>query len=682
MNVVKDFYDFSGGFCNNIPEEQMADNELIKADGCFWENGLKKMHNPSTITNLGADIEVTGMCEMRVVDAGVTAGYADYVITHNYKLGSSYGYFTYSFSPATMTQTTIAMASGTAYTWGGRVETSMCEFGKYVVACDGVSNTAIIYPNGTGIAVMGLETFDERERANDTWYYGYWTGSTYTDDTTDAQDTGASQDATYSPSGATTGNGGFWCACDFTFSKMSFNSLNAASVTVTNLILEYYNGSTWTACTLEREPTWGSATTAVLEWKIPISNGAVLWQPFDVTTGYTSDFYGRYVVRGELYTSGATMGNGAFAYASVTHTHYLSQILGNEVPHCVTAHKNTLFLAAGNQIQIGVANSVKDWRSDRFEYFPKGGNKVEAMKTFKDRLMVIKENGVYSISGDSWANWSTSEDVDKIGSENINGSIVWDNLLVLANSTGVYVYDGSSIKCISRHIDWTTTWGASGDIWGNITTMLFKKGVILNTGGGLYYIDLSQLRQVNNDDYRASFYKLALSLQFGCGFFSRSADAYLITRSPYPVSGSGMELCRWDEELSTGSKYFTIDNFSFKTKQINLAKMGEHSHYTRIVPKTEVVDISDTSYATSTCTYNFTMANDSVNNIEATSTSVVSRAGNTAGGIFKIPNDHYEILSIPYTMDGRSISIEVNAADYMPMLFYGFSIESTKKRRL
>lgn len=682
--VVKDFYDFSGGYCETLADEKLADNEMLEAYNCYWDDGLKKSGHGGILSSL--TYPCRGVVELFFED--------DWSIIGAFDLGSTGGATCnaeFAYSQNASSWTTILTAAGSSYQWYGQASTVFAKMDTNVVIANGNNIPALIYNEGSNLFIRSLESYDERQRSDDTYYAGYWASDTYTDDTTDYQDTGASQDATYCPAAATSGNAGFWCACDFTYSKISFNSFNAASVTVTNFTLEYYNGATWTSVTTENEPDWNaSSTNDYLEWEIPISNGAVLWGKWDIDTGYTDDFYGRYIVRGTIETAGATTGDGAFSYSSVTHTHYLSQIMGNELVTHAYTHKNTMFLAAGNQIQIGIANKLTDWRSDRFEYFPDGGPQIESLITYNDMLIVCKEFGLYAIRGNSWANWSVTEEHIGMGCVGSHAPVVWDRYLVIPGRKHVYLYDGNTLVNITPHIrefNGYKTNGFMSDTYltGGPVSAVWKNGVLISDSFAprLHYIDLTKLRLVG-DEYRASVFRYqqatAVNIIYKSATVGTDNTSLLIcaTNSLYG-STTGKGFAYIGEDVGTVFPFWPTTGMQVKTKRYIIGAVGEHKHYTRAIARFKRIENSP-SITTSTIAFDFTLVSKNNNGVgEATNTVTINPLVATTSSVV---TDAGTTISVPYNIDGQGIAFYFYDASPVQTVFYGVSLESRKKRRL
>lgn len=388
---IFNYFDFRGGYATNTPSELMADNELLQAENCYWNDGLRKRKGIAKYASLTGSAKgfirtyTNGAWHTIVaVDSGATV----------------------EFQQATSdTFATITRASGTAYTISTGQNVEFAGLGDEVIAVNGTDRPAAIFPTSSAIYAMNLDQYDERARDNDNWYAGQYDASapSYTDDTTDAQDVGSGDFLIAS----TTFTNGFYVACDFTYSKMVFAGVDAGG-SATGTYQYFDQDSTWTALGTMNATAlntsgvqWGSGTCTI-EFELPLStDGTLKWQKYDETEGNLTD---RYVTR--VVFSGLAQDITCDSF-TVAHSHYLTQIMGDQKPQAVTTHKNHIFMAAKNQVQIGVANSIKGWRADRWEYFFEGGEQVLAMVTHNQYLAIIKSGAIYAIDGTSWQNWST-----------------------------------------------------------------------------------------------------------------------------------------------------------------------------------------------------------------------------------------------------------------------------------
>lgn len=467
----------------DIPSELMKDNELLKAENCWWDNGITKRGGISTYstTDFTAMVGFKGSIRCYIN----TTWYTIIAIDDNTDIRFYAG-----------TGTTFAEIDATfTFTRGTNVE--MAELLGHVVMVNGVDKPAVVYWD-SALVVENLEIYDTRTRSIVNWYAGQFTPWTLSDDTTDAQDAGTADFQI----GSTVVNEGFYIACDYTFNKVIFHTAEQATGSPA-AYFQYWNGTAWAIFTTTTIPDWdGAAGDRTWEFDLPLdSDGTLLWQPYAESgiTGVT----GKYVARARFSIPADAIFS--CAYLSIYNTQYLTQILQDERPHLVRAHNSQIYMASYNIVNFSPPYYVTGWREGQSEHFDMGGSKIMDMVSFADTLVVGKENTLYT--------WSTSNLMDPIRSRPLTtvGPIASRSMVQIGNYVtfvardGIYMWDGSNITKLSKHIktdfdSWTNT-SASAAVYNNHCLISFPDDSVV------LVFDPDTFRLDDMGDGRVSFYK-------------------------------------------------------------------------------------------------------------------------------------------------------------------------------
>ena len=479
--------DFRGGYFTNVPSALLRNNEMLQAENCHWNEGLEKRNG------IGLYASVTGSAVVGGIRVYTNDTWHTILAVEN---STSAGINFYQGSSDSFATITMASGSGYGFTTGKNVEFTV--LGDKVVAVNGTDRPAAIIPTSSALYALDLEQYDVRERDNDNWYAGQHAGGTYADDTTDAQDAGGDDFSLASVS-----EGGFWTACDFTYSKLIFAGCTSFAITP-SVNYEYFNASsTWVSLTtINQTPTWTSTGDHTLEFELPLStDGTLRWTKGVSGLGLGANMVDRYPIRGVF--TGLTDAGAADTIA-VSHTHYLSQITGDQRPQAVTTHKDHVFIAAQNQVQIGKVNSIKGWSAERWEYFFEGGKEIVGMTTLNDYLVIMKPGMMFAIDGNSWQNWSTRT-LTQGGLEGKRAFVVANNRLWHLGSDGMYIFDGRERKNVAKHIqsdlDGYTLTDACGVYYKGDVYMAFPTNQVA------LVFDPDTLRTDSEGDGRVSFFK-------------------------------------------------------------------------------------------------------------------------------------------------------------------------------
>jgi hypothetical protein len=627
--------DFRGGYASDLNPQLMANNEMKVAENCWWKKGLKKRGGITRIASTTGSLKGA----IRVYEETAGAWYTIQAVDDNANVQFQVGTSTETFLsiPAASIGVGATTTSTSPFTKGNDVE--FAALGGKVIAVNGTDRPYAIWASGSGTFYgRDLDRYDERDRSTDNWYAGMaTTTSGYTDDTTDAQTVAG----VFLLASATNVTNGFYVAGDYTYSKLIFAGVDPDVMATASGLYQYYGGAsgaaTWTdidtfntKCLNSNGAHWGTGSVA-LEFELPLSSdGTLKWQKYDLSSGNLTN---RYLVRGLF--AGLTSSLTASYVKEMTHTHYLTQITGDQKPQAIETHKNHVFLAAKNQVQIGIANSIKGWRADRWEYFYEGGKEVLAMKSFNNFLAIIKAGRIFAIDGTSWQNWSVRP-VGEGGIVSKRGAVVANNLLWMVDTDGIYVFDGVRRIKVSKHIQ--------SDIDGYTLTdanlFFYKNDVLCSfpTNSVVLVFDPDTLRKDDMGDGRVSFYNWA---------------PYLVRQFIYN-SGGGDDgnLIGLGTNYTVLADYLAYDvltaaiaiSMTMQTKMYDFGGEQTIKHYTRAKPK--VGEVS----ATGGQTYEFKFKTE--DEFGGASNTATLTAG-IGSGIYT------KDVSVPYTMDGKLISFQI-----------------------
>jgi hypothetical protein len=440
--------DLRGGYATDLIPDLMTDNEMLQAKNVWWRSGLKKRGGVSKYASFTGSLRGAIRVYEEDSDSWQTVYAVDDGSTVEFQSAASDTLVT--ITGASLTATTTSTAP---FTVGKDVEFDA--LGGKIIAVNGTDRAYAIWASGSSTFYgMDLDRYDERSRSTDNWFAGQYDGSgtTYTDDTTDAQTT----TGTFLLASSTYTNG-WYAAGDFTYSKLIFAGVDPGANGSASGTYQYYGGAsgaeTWTAIGTFNSTfvntsgtQWGTGTV-IGEWELPLStDGTLKWKKYDQTEGNLTN---RYVIRSVF--SGLSEPMVSDKIEEMTHTHYLTQITGDQKPQAVRTHRNHMFLAANNQVQIGIANSIKGWRADRWEYFFEDDNEVKRMETLNNYLVIIKGGRMFAIDGTSWQNWSVRP-LGEGGIVSRRGAVVANGVLWMVDRDGIWMFDGNVHRKVSKHI--------------------------------------------------------------------------------------------------------------------------------------------------------------------------------------------------------------------------------------
>ena len=635
--TVKNIIDFRGGYSNSVPSELMEDNELSAAENCVWENGITKRNGISTYstTDLSAMVGLKGMIRAFINNTWYTIIALDDDTNVRIYIG---------------TGTTFTEIDA-AFTLTKGINVEFAELLGHVVGVNGTDKPFVIYYD-SAIVIENLEAYDIRTREDVNWYAGQWDNdgadTTFIDDTTDAQDDVADDFQL----GNTTSNDGFYIACDYTFNKVTFISAQqAGGAPVAEYT--YWNGASWTALTLITTPSWTAAEAdRTLEFNLPLNaDGSLAWETYAVADNEDT-VINKFIIRVRFTTasSGAFSCDRLYLY----NTQYLTQILQDERPHLVRSHNSQIYMASNNIVNFSPPYYVTGWREGQSEHFDEGGAKITDMVSFADTLVVGKERAIYT--------WTTSNLLDPVRSRPLTtvGPICSrsmkqiGNVIAFTARDGIYLWDGSSISKVSKHIqsdiDSYTLTNAAAVSYKNKYWLAFpSNGIVL-------VFDPDTFRTDDMGDGKVSFYKFTgYTVHQWADCNGADDTGYLLAAvdqsSPYiarcdygtqdNITGSAANI-----DMKVQTRYMSFDNFQtphlYGRMKVKVKEVSAHAgkrHKVTVYRDDNDEHIHD---------------------------------------IIEVPKgtDYYsKDIRIPYNIDGKMISVELRHNASTLATFIGFSLE-------
>jgi len=307
----------------------MARNELLQAQNCYWESGLRKSKGTSQYDAwLSSTTSIAGAYRLYT-----TSWYNIFALDN----GTS---VTFWHSQSSVTGTIIA---GYNFTTGYDVEFS--DIDANLVFVNGQNKPGILYCTSTW-EIMDLEDYDERDRGTATWWAGEYieaSASAWLANTDNAQSTAS---ASFWVVAESTASSGFYLACTYNFNKIYVYDMGTVSATGGRY--EYYTGNnTWTACDVSSSIALIGAppsATQLIEftWASDWVLGDAYFTDYD-------DLANHYILR---ITHASTSGSTLASYLTLHHSQYLTQVTDDDRPQTVATHNRFLHLAAGNNVYI------------------------------------------------------------------------------------------------------------------------------------------------------------------------------------------------------------------------------------------------------------------------------------------------------------------------------------------
>ena len=638
---IKYIYDFSGGYSTNLHPEQMAPNMLQTAENVYFQNGLEKrggVSDYSTDANFDTDYDIAGQHRVKMNSTWYSIIAVD--------TGSEVKFY----HAATTALTEIDAAY--TFTTGHDVEMdSMYESvseDNAVVVVNGTDKPAIIYYD-SGIKIENLEAYDERLRDTDDWWAGQYDDSetTYTDDTTDAQDAGA-DDFQISTG---TNDDGFYVSCQYTFNKIIMTNAQQFTSDPT-VVYEYYKDNddgtyTWTTVgTLVTTPDWdGVEGDKTIEFNIPYD-----WGKWD---GTEETLDGRYVFRVRFTANAEDLDCDTLA---VYHTQYLTQIMGGAKPSHVHVHRNKMYLSEGNNVNISPYNKLTDWSAYEVEVCQDGGTQINGMVSLNEDLLLFKENAIFRIQGNSYQ-YRTVKKISDNGAKYSRGIVQVNNVIFYLHTDGlIHAFTGANDKLVSRHIK------DDLDVYTKSVVYAIKyKGYVWFSFPSdsevlVFDPDSFVVSETDTGEGRMAFYKYTGITAKTLNWHSGDSDnGFLI--GGYQATSEKAKLLKLDNGNAYDGSATTIDEV-VKTKEYSFGSPQLEKIFDRTKP--EITKSGD---------WTFTVYVDN----EARNTSMTLSSG--SGG-----TRYKEDVSLDYDMNGKDISFYFRNNTVNAAKIFGVAVEVGKRR--
>ena len=653
QTAALEFTNFRGGYCTDVPIGEMADHELQTAENIYWRDGLTKRNGKAVYASVSG-CAIKGGIRARIKDIWYTIVAASTTSSGTLlKVGTDTAFSNITFP---VSATVVQLESNTMV--------QFCYLDNKVGVVNGIDKPMVIMqlPSATNVCDT-MERYDTRAMDDADWKAGlhYATATAastdvYLDYTVEAQSS-ASSSFTLATTSITSG---FWFACNHTFNKFSIYDPNAAATV--SFAYAYYGRASMSA-----SETWVSATPiATTTWTIGENKFIEFNYPTDPTSGENlmlphpdSDYEiaGRFAYKATAVQFPSAISVGC-AQGTLDHTQYLTQICLNDRPDTIAAHKSHIFMGFGNWLRVSPYNQFSGWREAEKEYFTEGGF-IQQMLTQRDGLVILLDNALYGITGNSWQNWSTQFLTSEKGASSKRGAVVIGDELYFMARDGIYAFNGSRLSKVSKHIR-TDMSGedASGCVataWKNEAWFSYP------TSGHVYVFDPDTYRQDDVGDGRVSFTKFP---SYTCNQFilytGAEDNGRFMGIKNYAASVPMIERLEYDDvDLSNGATA-TIP-VVLLTKYYDFGNPHQNKTFRRIKPRVVKATTSAGSI------YNLRFYRQ--DKFGGASYSVATI---TAG----IGSDEYtRELALPPGNDGKAFALYVSHDEQTTAKFLGFAIE-------
>lgn len=629
--AVKELKDFSRGYSTELLPDDVPDNMLQTVKNIYFDGKLRKRRGRKTIlTDETAGAEIVGHFFCSINDLGVTIKAVE--ISSVIKFYSNYsGSF---------------VEIDASFTWSGSGEIRFAALDAQIICVDssGTNAPAIIYYD----SAMKISTYDERdirEIEDAFWTAGQYDDSetSYTDDTTDAQDEGTADFIV----ATATDDDGFYISGSKVFSKIE---LKTTTQMAGSPVAEYayWDGDAWQTFTPGTVPTWTAAAgDRVIEYNLPDDWSIWLGDDSVDSVGDTvpGGMTGTYVIR-VRFTTHPTVET-TCAYIEVSQTRAVTWGLFNEIPTDVVIHNSRVFLIHGNAISYSDYGLISGYDRYYAEYFEKGGPQINAVKSTDSGLLVVKEEAISKMSGTSPQDF-TIELVATDGTADGNTCAVVQGFLCFSSGTQLYLYSGSSLLEIGSHV--------IGDIPAAAYAVEAHGFYWLVSSSQILVFDPATMKTLPSGKSYVSVWKFDNTTQIkgivkyiGTNQFS---DTKLKNRIVGYTDGTANLIC-----LEYGEQFFdeteTTIEIIVETKMYSFGLQTENKIYKRVKP---LVSISGD--------WTFSVQTDRDSDI--ISATLASGAG---------PGYHSEDLAMPYTVDSETLSFKLVNKTVNDCVIYALSVD-------
>ena len=484
-----------------------------------------------------------------------------------------------------------------------------------IVGRGGHSRASIVHYLNNEHSETSIEALDVRRREYYDWNAGRVAHGIYTDDTIAAQ-SGSWVLAPLSGQG-------FYIASD-----LVFNRIEIANVTGTASagVVRHSSSSGWKTIT-PRILTLGNSI--VIEFDLEFIGTGITFTP----SLLEEKFQNQYVVEVSFLLEGVSLSG---SIEAVTHTQYLRQITGNEFPTDASVYRSMLCLAAGNVVNFSPPDAISGWRGDDVEIFVEGGNGIMRIVNFKDSMLVFKEHALYGFSGNSLNSPTVTRIADR-GTSQPDSVVSLESEIMFVSGDTVILYDGSTTAVVSGHI----TSELAGKFQSGACAVPDEEGRYFLLGNGVGYLMLpATLRRNAAGAFIISTFK-----------YTNHAFSGLAARSDLG------EIVGW----SSGSLYTLFSGttdagaplaFDMRTKDMDFGFPGTQKRFFRLKPLGMYHDDEEPEFL------------------------VQLTADNTRTHDSWLPKHRFsDFMSIPYDMDGHTLSIRLAAYASSRAGILGFALD-------
>jgi hypothetical protein len=645
-----EYVDFRGGYATNIPSEQMADNEMLKAQDVTWDNGLSKRAGHSRYASMTAgdirgaiDVQIEGVWRtvLAVEDSGTTG------VTFEVGTATSFATLTYP--------------SATAHNITAGSDVQFARMGEQVVAVNGTDVPQLIYATASSVFVDTLERYDTRDVDDAYVYAGQYSsitaaGSEYATNSAAAQ---SSASSTFELQSTSTGTG-HWVASDQTFNL--FVGLDAIATSSATFSYEYIGRAsiaseiTWVAYTPNDAPTWSAVGNKTSEFDFPTDpvTGDILLErgPDSIGDPLTNRFAARAVNRETSLAASLTVQG-----VGVQHTQYLRQLTLGEKPRTVAEHGSKIWLGLKTWLRWGEFGRLTGWQARNFEFFRDGGT-VQKLVPNNNALVVMMDTSIHTIMGTSLNNLTVIRDQARVGAMGARAAEAFLGAVYFVARDGVYQWDGVQARKISKHIKADIDTYTLTDA--NLAVFKDKMLISFPTNSIILEFDPDTFRADSMGDGRVSFYKhTAVAVDQMLWRQASDQDGILIG-----LDNTNKYLL----QLYSG----TVDNID-ATVTIPYAMQSKYyefgSYHREKVFRRANFRVADVSV---TAGDDYTIKLYTQNSFGEVSTTVTLTAS-VASGI------HVGLVGVPPNMDGYNLGFSVEHDTQYHAKFFGMSVEVEEK---
>lgn len=655
---------FDGGYFTEVPSTALQPNELLRADNCYFDDmlrarkGYTKVGYPENPYSPDWPDYFLGVLYDRFDNLSWEAKFgssSEYVfLVASYDGGISrelrfhfYGFHTDALYPSwegtSYMPYEIDMQEAISISTTQRV--SMARLGDYVVACStsGAFDPIVIYYNQDSLSWVAhyLYKLDGRTRDRKFWNVYRYDENAPQPITSEELNINGVEDTLIDESSGL----GFAIYSDYTFDTIVITDESGSPYLDDEVELQvvkansYGNPSFTITSFTSTSVDLGFGTykhTIVFDWDENVI-------PED----------GRYAVlfkgnTGSAYSLGSVR--------ELRHDKYLTNVVfNNEKPQFVVNHDSRICFSFGNTLNLSRYNKITDWSVSDVEYFQDGGNEIKSLLSTPMGLLVFKPSATYLLSGNSYQNWY-KEKILNVGTKAPFSPIFVNGSVYFFDSGGITMYDGDRSYVISKHID--------SDIKALSNDSNFSNDQVISAyyRGRIYFLmnvynneqafvfDPDTLRDADDGEKRVSWYRYT---NYKFAYFVVGPGSRLIDLENTEIffgfrqqDFGDNSLLLYYLESGTHDDQDTV-TMLFQTPYLRFSTGGSRKRLGRL--KLELSTYSS---------YTITLLSDE-GQYSASKETVIT-------GDLLVQTEE---LTLPYQLDGKSISIRISGQEYYSNAF-------------